>query len=338
MINEYFVTAINKALSSLKLIIKPLYQDSFEVLEGGAGEVGLYKFIISDIAYVVRIIPSLREKSIPQELDNAIVASREGYGPKIYYNEVSRHGGICIMEFLENDYRANRLNENFLALLTSAIQKMHRGSSFSSSKTLVEFLVEMNEWLEKNNISYPTNSMAEISIYHANIKILREIWGVFEKDIRPVHHDLNPTNIVYNGKNLTIIDFDTAAQDVFYLDLCVAANFYCVNDKEEERLLDLYFEGNLSQVEIHKFNFIQPFAFILHALWLASSAILQELPSQEIIRSFSIYHELRIKLINNELDLTLKENILALSMQMFKQGIDNMMTKAFEESIKVLAI
>ena len=69
------------------------------------------------------------------------------------------------------------------------------------------------------------------------------------------------------------------------------------------RIITHYFSSNLSHVEIHKFNFIRPFAFILHAFWLASSAAFQELPSQDIISSFPTYHELRVKLIS---DLTLQ--------------------------------
>ncbi len=326
---------INKAIENINFKHDPNDLHSLEKLCDGAGEVNVYKFILNKKAFVARITPNNRSDLI-QQLNNALVASKIGYGPKIYYSDIDEGGSICIMDFLHNENMASLTGARYLSSLIYSMQKMHHGDGFNNSKTLFQFLLEMDDWLNQQNIPFPTNGIHEIVIYRQNVKLLESLWPMFKDDIRPVHHDLNPTNIIYDGTLLTIIDYDTAAQDALYVDLCITANFYCTNDKARNKLLDLYFTKNLDEEKIHKFNYIRPFAFILHALWLASSAGIRTIPDQKITQNYPIYSALQLLLIKRKFDLSSQENVFILSVQMFKEGISLMLAQDFKEAEKFL--
>ena len=141
---------------------------------------------------------------------------------------------------------------------------------------------------------------------------------------------------MYDGRRLGIIDYDTVSLDSIYVDLGVAANFYCFDDMRINNFLSLYFEDELDEEKIHKFNFIRPFCLILHALWVANSAGFTKLPSQEIIDSYPSYSELKLLLLTGKLDLNLKENVLALAIRMFAEAINLMLAQKFKEAIEFL--
>ena len=336
MINRNLIAILNKGLLSINPSYKLITQDSLEKIAIGAGEVSVYKINVNEIAYVAHIIPHARGELIKQQIDNMIIASEGGYGPKVYYSHINEEGGICITAFLINDYTADRTSEHYLVCLAKNIKRMHQGNVFSSSKRLIQFLTEMDKWLKKNHIPLPANSAHEIIVYQENFKLLEKLWIKFESDIRPVHHDLNPTNILYDGKRLGIIDYETAAQDSLYVDLGIAANFYCHDDKSINTLLFSYFEDDLDEEKIHKFNFIRPFGLTLHSLWLANSAGFKRLPSEAIIDSYPSYHAFQLALANGKLDLNLKENVLGLSIRMFTEAIKLMLTQNFKEAIEFL--
>jgi hypothetical protein len=330
---ENDLARLAKAIANINFKHELIDLHSLEKLCDGAGEVNVYKFVLNKKAFVARITPNNRSDL----LNNALVASKIGYGPKIYYSDIDERGSTCcIMDFLHNENTALLTGTRYLSSLIYSMQKMHQGDCFNNSKPLFQFLLEMNDWLNEQNIPFPTNDIHEIVIYHQNVKLLESLWPMFKDDIRPVHHDLNPTNIIYDGTSLTIIDYDTAAQDALYVDLCITANFYCTDDKARNKLLALYFKKSLDEEKIHKFNYIRPFAFILHALWLASSAGIRMIPDQKITQKYPTYSALQLLLVTRKFDISIQENVFILSAQMFKEGISLMLAEDFKKAERFL--
>jgi hypothetical protein len=94
---------ITKAVANINLTHDLIGLHSLEKLCGGAGEVNLYKFVLNNKVFVARITPNNRSDL----LNNALVASKMGYGPKIYYSDIDERGSICyVMDFLQNENTA----------------------------------------------------------------------------------------------------------------------------------------------------------------------------------------------------------------------------------------
>jgi hypothetical protein len=158
MIDNDHLEIINKALSNMGSDYSPINQSSLEKIEIGAGEVSVYKFDTNSTTYVARIIPNSEGGHIKEKVGNMVASSKSGYGPKLYYSNIDEKGAICITEFLVNDYTTNRNSEHYLNCLATNLKKLHHDDLLVSSKNLLQFLAEMDEYLEKAYIPFPTNS------------------------------------------------------------------------------------------------------------------------------------------------------------------------------------
>jgi Ser/Thr protein kinase RdoA (MazF antagonist) len=54
------------------------------------------------------------------------------------------------------------------------------------------------------------------------------------------HNDVNPTNIVYDGENILLLDWDTAGMNDPFYDLAVASVFFRMDDDTCRALLSAY--------------------------------------------------------------------------------------------------
>jgi thiamine kinase-like enzyme len=68
------------------------------------------------------------------------------------------------------------------------------------------------------------------------------------------HGDLNPTNILWDGKRVWLVDWDRAGLSHPYLDLASIANFLSLSDETATALLKLQEQSNIdgSQQEVFK--------------------------------------------------------------------------------------
>ena len=134
----------------------------------------------------------------------------------------------------------------------------------------------------------------------------------------PTHHDINPGNILFDQKQAYLIDFETASQDIFYLDLAEAFNFFIYDDTKIQSFLTSYFIKEPNEEQISKFTLFKALAFLKNGLWLAHISGVNKLPDDKNILEYPLF-EARIR--KGLVDFSNPQELQNLAISEFNEGI-----------------
>jgi thiamine kinase-like enzyme len=86
-------------------------------------------------------------------------------------------------------------------------------------------------------------------------------------DTRPSHGDLNPSNVLFDGSKYWLVDWQAAAPRNLYFDLaCCATFFYFFNENLCIQFLKDYFDREVTQEEMEKYQLMRMFSHIYYGI------------------------------------------------------------------------
>lgn len=221
------------------------------VLKGGLSGAVVYQIKVSDNFFAIKIEAEdaelLRTKQIMQ------IASEAGVCPKIYYADAENR--VILMAYIK-PVMAEKSLENVNKLLAQ-VRKLHQQEITEPWKSVSDVLRE--------NYQHLPSSYKDISIVQECWNKLSEIQSILfsDQDVRLCHADLNPSNVLFDGKQWLFVDWQAASTQSFYYDLaCVATWFYFYDEKLCQSLLNIYLERDANEIEQAKYYLMRVFTQI----------------------------------------------------------------------------
>jgi aminoglycoside phosphotransferase (APT) family kinase protein len=222
-------------------------------IAAGLSGAGVYRVETEQQTFVLKISDALeplagwRYKLHIQQL-----ASNAGVAPRIIHIDEARRA--VVSDFVvDRSFPAFYFNphthEAALTLLGQTLRRVHELPlpPQVGSKDPREYLAEV--WAE-----LAANFLLPAFVSDAVLRVLKEEAPTPERALVLSHNDVNPSNLVYDGEHLLLVDWDTAGPNDPYYDLAAISVFAHMDEKTCQQLLAAY-EGKPTSIFTARFAY-----------------------------------------------------------------------------------
>ncbi|WP_445631632.1 phosphotransferase [Nostoc sp. DSM 114167] len=332
LIPEAKLEAVEKALQTT---FNTKTVESIELLTGGLSSALVYKIIVNGKAYVLRIVIQIDELSDPvRQYICMNIAAEAGIAPIVYYTNAV--DAVSITDFIRTISLSEHFGspDNFLPKLANVVKSIHSLPNFPK---LVNFLDGIDLFIQQFQALefLPASATEEHFRYYSEIQ---QFYPRYDTDVVASHNDLNPNNILFDGKKIWLIDWGVAFQNDRYVDLANVANYFMTNAAQAEIYLRSYFGDFLDNYKRARFFLMQQVCQIFYAivfLKLAAASWPENLPIEYSMVVPSL-KEFQQQLRTDKVILTTHEGQLLYGKIRLNQALYNMKTARFAESIKII--
>lgn len=232
----------------------------FLLLTGGLSAASVYKIVVNDYPCILKLeLPaSTAATAVSPALSTAAAA---GIAPKLHFQDTVN--GIIISDFIENRPIRTVFTPDALvtemAGIIKAIHSIPGDVPATNLWTTIDTII--NGFLQTNMLSGPV--FDECFYYYATIQ---QTYPCHDEDKVFSHNDLNPNNILCDGKRIWIVDWDKAFMNDRYVDLANAANFFTHTDEQERALLNTYFDEPANDAQIAQLYIMRQVCRLTYAM------------------------------------------------------------------------
>ena len=229
-------------------------------------------FLVTDgnEKYFVRIGDDIREHLVfrSNEVQASKAASKIGICPQLLFHDKS----IQIFKYIDGKtFNSNNIKDN-LEEITKIIKKVHikiPDQLVGQSVIFWVFHVIKNykNFLEKNQSSY-LKILPELLIKSMKLESAASPYEIVFS-----HNDLLPANFIQDKNQIWLIDWEYAGFNTPLFDLGGLSSNNEFTEKEEENLLENYFEKKLSSELLKKYKAIKCASLLRETMWSMVSEI-----------------------------------------------------------------
>ena len=332
LISEAKLEAVEKALHKA---FKTTKVENIVLLTGGLSGALVYKITVSGKPYVLRLVMQIDAFNDPVRQYTCMnLAAEAGIAPHVYYSNAQ--DAVSITDFIET----RPLSEHFtspnelLPELVKIIQSIHSTPLFPK---LVNYLDGIDMFIQNFKASglLPERATEEHFRYYSQIQ---NVYPRYDGDVVSSHNDLNPNNILFDGKKIWIIDWEAAFQNDRYVDLANIANRFVTNEMQEEIYLKAYFGNSLDEYKRARLFLMQQVCHMFYALGFLQYAAASRPPdstcsdSMDTPRLRDFHQQVR----TGNVSLTTHEGQLLYGKVRLNEALYNMKTPRFAESIDLI--
>lgn len=238
---------------------------NIEILTGGLSSAHTYKLTVQEREYVLKLsTPGL-------STSNLSLAAAAGIAPVLHYqNNVN---GISISDYIANQpLRAVFTPDKLILEIAATVKAIHLIPSGINGPPLFETVDSLIGQFKQTKML----SGAIFDECFANYEILRSCVPLTGSDRVFSHNDLNPNNILCDGKRIWIIDWDAAHLNDRYIDLANLANFFVHTEEQEQLFLSAYFDGDVDEYKKARFFSMRQVCRIVYAMLMFQLAAQQK--------------------------------------------------------------
>ncbi|WP_374573972.1 phosphotransferase [Phenylobacterium sp.] len=211
--------------------------DALTPLSGGLSGGEVYRLRVGGIAYVLRIeapADGFRDPARAYACMNA--AAGACLAPAVRY--ACAADGVAIMDFVPErslalDYAGSKAE--LMTELGQAVRVLHETPGFPP---LMDYLDGMDLLIGQFR-AQAADSAAEEAL--ARYGEIAAAYRRLPADPVSSHNDLNPRNVIYDGRRLWLIDWESAFRADRYVDLAAMTGFFAADEAEAEAGLRAYF-------------------------------------------------------------------------------------------------
>jgi len=306
------------------------------LLNGGLSTSLVYYFTNNGNAYVMRVIMQTDPFNDPAHLFACtVIAASIGVAPAVYYTDAA--DGIMITGYIEHtNLRSGFPSADILIReLAIVIKSIHAAPLFPKKMNFFNTMDTMMEHFTACGL-LPENIATELYNYYTEI---RTHYPIGETDIVSSHNDLNPGNILFDGRKIWVIDWDSACQNDRYVDLAVVANSFVTSEARETTFLTTYFGSFPDEHKRARFFLMKQACYLLHSMVIFKLA-LETQPSCAIL-NFGIcsgdLKEISMRLGNGSLLISSFEGKILYAKALLSEAMDNMRSQRFAQALMLLA-
>ncbi len=262
-------TKLNAVERALQSAFQTTEVDSIALLNGGLSSALVYKLVVVGKAYVLRLVMEINELTDPaRQFACMNIAATAGIAPAVQY--VSVADALTIMDFIETTPLSTHFAEpeDRLGVVVKTLKTLHATPLFPK---LVNFLDGVDLFIQRFNALalLPKDATAEHFRYYAQIQ---QAYPRYDPDLVSSHNDLNPNNMLFDGKQLWLIDWEAAFQNDRYVDLAIAARPFATTTAQETFYLKAYFGDTLDETKRARFFLMQQVCHIYYAMIMLNFA------------------------------------------------------------------
>lgn len=200
----------NNDIQAIKLLQEQLGVNgpfTTQLLAGGLSGSRVVRVNTPEKTYVVRFWNKQWIDYFPQDLECQLIASKAGYGPKVFFYD--RNEAITVMEY----HLPEALPEKTIKLqaLTDLLNKVHSGPVLPKG---IDRAVYLDLLIEETQGSGFYDFEAIRNIKNTVFSVTRP-----SADCVPCHRDLHHGNLLYSESNFYSIDYTWGAMDDPFTDL-----------------------------------------------------------------------------------------------------------------------
>ncbi|WP_073086757.1 phosphotransferase [Chitinophaga jiangningensis] len=299
------------------------------LLAGGLSSAAVYKLIVNNQPYVMKLdIPGNRASTAAFE--RIALAATAGIAPPLCYQNAEN--GITISEFVVSQpVRTTFSGEILAAKLAEAVKKIHA----------IPYAIpgdDMEVTLEQIVAGFRSSQLLagpvpdECLAYYEKIK---KFYPWQDADMVFSHNDLNPSNILCDGKELWIIDWDTAFLNDRYIDLAGVANFFIHSPEQEAIFLNTYF-GEVSEYQAARFYVMRQISRIIYSLMMLQLAARNKPEAVDQEMEGISLREVGPLIGSGRLSLATYEGQLMYGKALMNEAVHQMRGERFADALSVL--
>ncbi len=246
---------LNAVENALQRTFNTTKLDSISLLTGGLSSALVYKIVVDGKPYVLRLVMEINQLTDPARQYACMqTAADAGVAPAVHYASVE--DALAITDFIEATRRLSAYftePEDRLLALVKPIKTLHATPLFPK---LVNFLDGVDLFIQqfKTFALLPEHVTAELFWHYAQIQ---QAYPRHDPDVVSSHNDLNPNNMLFDGQQLWLIDWEAAFQNDRYVDLAIAARQFVTNEAQETCYLKAYFGDALDEIKRARFFLMQ---------------------------------------------------------------------------------
>ena len=193
--------AVAKALRST---FGTLEVEDIAPLTGGCSSALVYKIMVDEKPYVLRIILRVDAFNDPVRQYACMNAAAEaGISPHVHYADTK--DALAVTDFIAT-VPSEEPSDSVLVKLAQTIKSIHTTPLFPA---LVNYLDGIDRLIERfcHSDILPEEATREHFRHYAQV---RKAYPRHDPDLVSSHNDLNPRNILFDGKRLWVIDWRSA--------------------------------------------------------------------------------------------------------------------------------
>ncbi|ADG10729.1 aminoglycoside phosphotransferase [Caulobacter segnis] len=237
--------------------------DGWTPLSGGLSGARLWRIRVGGIAYLLRVETGRDALRDPRRAYRCqALAAQACLAPRVRYADPD--DGVMITDFVENrslalDYNGTRAD--LVVELAQAVRALHALEAFPS---LTDYLDALDGLVGRavrggavafEALAGPLEAWDRLRAVCANLAP------------QPVasHNDLNPRNLLYDGRRVWLIDWEAAFRADRYVDLAALANVFAPDPEREALLLATYFRREARADELARLYLFRQVSHVFHA-------------------------------------------------------------------------
>ena len=308
--------------------------DSIQPLGGGFSGAGVYKIRVGGIPYILREETLVDGFNDPARWYPAMrIAADAALAPRVHY--ANAEDGVTIVDFIPQkslvlDYPGDR--SALVVELAQTVRLLHETPAFPP---LVDYLDGMDALIvrfQESGIVAPD----AIAPYLAAYGELATVYRRLPADPVSSHNDINPRNLIYDGRRLWLVDWQAAFLADRYVDLATVANFFLRSPAEEELMLRTYFGGDPGPARRARLFLARQINHVFHGL-IFLIGVAAERPGLRLTAiEAPPFAELHRGLGEGTFDLDAPEGRQVYAQARFKAALENIRGPAMAEALAAL--
>ncbi|HQN50251.1 MAG TPA: phosphotransferase [Phenylobacterium sp.] len=199
-------------------------------LTGGLSGAGIFRIRVGGVAYLLRIEGARDVFRDPHRGYACLrIAAEACLSPRVWFADPVE--GIAILDFVaEQPFigdRSARLTE-----LAQSVRILHQTPGFPPLMDYLDGLLA---------VTAPFRPLPVLAQVFARMDETLAAYRALPADVVSSHNDLNPRNVLFDGRRQWLVDWESAFACDRYVDLAALANLWTGDETEVAQMLGVYF-------------------------------------------------------------------------------------------------
>ncbi len=322
-IEESRIKSVSKAIEKS---LKTTNLEEISLLTGGGSGAQILKFKAHGHYYVLRLMglnEALEDRTI--QVVCAQYGGKLKIAPRCHYANAEE--GIIITDYIQH-LPVNK--DIILAQMPLMLNKLHYSEEIPDPFYVV--FPYMHDFIEELIQVTPSQELMNYCKAIQNIMLIL----AKHRQLASCHNDLNSENILFDGQQIYLIDFEAAGREDPYFDLATTCQQHCFSNEEEIEFLHRYLGRAANTYELSKFYLMKQVSYCYHVIHFfqhAYNAGMMILDENTQVPTFKEWYEGRKQ---GQYALNTPTDLILYATSVLRQSLADMNTLTFKQAKQFL--
>ena len=297
-------------------------------LTTGLSSALVFRIVVRGKPYLLRVITRTDAMADPARYYDCMkIAGEAGLAPRTLYAGITDR--ISITHFIEaKPFPIDKAK----VLMPDLLKRLHALPRFPLRINYLDTMDgAVRKFLATKNL--PESITGEAFEQYERIK---NVYPRNDKDLVSCHNDLKPDNILFDGEQAWLVDWEAAFLNDRYTELSVVANFLITNDNEEKDYLKRYFGESVTKYHKARFFLMQQVMHMIYFSFFMSLSTADGKPI-DLNTTKPDFREFHNRLWEGKINLLEKDMQQQYAWIHLEQMLYNLKLKRFEDSLQIVA-